>query len=79
MKDTHAQARRQDIAAGGPKTRREGHILKILYWMYAATRGPNVKWGGHRFQMGGPGTTGPPAGDGPAHALVKDGLRGISN
>jgi len=21
--------------------------------MYAATRGPNVKWGGHIFQMGG--------------------------
>jgi len=35
----------------GPKNRRGGHILKILYWMYAATRGPNVKWG-HRFQMG---------------------------
>jgi len=32
--------------------------------MHAATGGPNVKWG-HRFQMGGPGTTGPPAGDGP--------------
>jgi len=28
--------------------------------MYVATGGPNVKWGGHRFQMGGPGTTDPP-------------------
>ena len=27
--------------------------------MYGATRGPNVKWG-HRFQMEGPGTPGPP-------------------
>jgi len=51
---------------GGPKTRwrgkkqKRGLIFKIQYWMYAATEGPNVKWGGHRFQMGGPGTTGPP-------------------
>ena len=37
------QARRQDLAARGPKTRRGGDIFKILYWMYAATRGPNVK------------------------------------
>jgi len=29
---------------GGQKTKARGHILKILYWMYAATRGPNVKW-----------------------------------
>jgi len=28
--------------------------------MYAATGGPNVKWGEHRFQIGGPSTTGPP-------------------
>jgi len=33
--------------------------------MYAATRESNVKWGGNRFQMGWPGTIGPPAGDGP--------------
>jgi len=43
------QARRQDLAAGGPKTRwrgkkpEGGHIFKIQYWMYAATGGPNVK------------------------------------
>jgi len=52
------QDRRQDLAAGEPKTRRMGQklerglIFKIVYWMNAATRGPNVKWG-HRFQMGG--------------------------
>jgi len=51
------QARRQDLAARraknqkeGPKTRRGGHIFKILYWVYAATRGPNVKWGGTDFK-----------------------------
>jgi len=54
-----AQARRQGLAAGGPKTRRGGHIFKIHYWIHVATGGPNVKWG-HRFQMGWPGTTGPP-------------------
>jgi len=31
--------------------------------MYATARGPNVKWGA-RISNGG--TTGPPAGDGPA-------------
>jgi len=36
----------------GAKNQKGGHILKILYWMFAATRVPNVKWGG--------GTTGPP-------------------
>jgi len=45
---TPFQARRQDLAAGGSKTRRAknqkgGHVFKILYRMYAATRGPNVK------------------------------------
>jgi len=44
------QARRQDLAAGGQKPERGaknqkgGHILKIQYWIYAATSGPNVKW-----------------------------------
>ena len=32
--------------------------------MYAATRGPNVKWGA-QISNGGPGTTGLPAGDRP--------------
>ena len=63
---TCRQARRQDLAAGGgqkpeegaknqkegPKTRRGGHIFKIQYWMYVATGGPNVKWGGTHFKWG---------------------------
>jgi len=66
------QARRQDLAAGGdknqkerPKTRRGGAHLKIQYWMYVTTGGPNVKWGA-QISNGGAGTTGPPAGDDPA-------------
>jgi len=30
---------------GGAKNYKRGHIFKIQYWMYAATGGPNVKWG----------------------------------
>jgi len=30
-----------------------GHIFKIQYWMYAATGGPNLKWGGTDFKWGG--------------------------
>jgi len=45
------QARRQDLAAGEAKNQKGEHILKILRWIYAATREPNVKWG-DRFQMG---------------------------
>jgi len=30
---------------GGQKPEGGGQILKILYQMYAATRGSNVKWG----------------------------------
>jgi len=37
--------------------------------MYAATRGPNVKWGA-QISNGGPGTTGTPAGDGPDYKNV---------
>jgi len=63
------QARRQDVAAGGgknekegPKIRREGDIFKIQYCMYAATGGPNMKWGaGHQW---------PPAGDGPGRVKL---------
>jgi len=33
----------------GNKKQKGGHIFKILYWMYAVTREPNVKW--HRFQV----------------------------
>jgi len=36
----------------GPKTWRGDHIFKILYWMYAATRGPNMKWGDTDFKWG---------------------------
>jgi len=60
------QARRQDLAAEGaknqkewPKTRRGGHIFKIQYWMYAATEGPNVKWGAP-ISNGGAGHHWPP-------------------
>jgi len=33
------QARRQDLAAGGPKNRRAGRIFKTQWWMYAAIEG----------------------------------------
>jgi len=49
----------------GAKNQKGGHIFKIQYWMYAATGGPNVKWGAP-ISNGGPGTTAPPAGEGPA-------------
>jgi len=58
------QALRQDLAAGGAKKQKEGpkqeggHILKILNWMYAATRETNVKWG-TQISNGGPDTTAP--------------------
>ena len=48
------QARRQDLTAGG------AHIFKILYWMYAATRRPTVKWGGTAFKWGSRGPLAPP-------------------
>jgi len=47
------QTRRQDLAAAGAKNQKGGHILKILHWMYAATKGPNVKWAGTHFKWGG--------------------------
>ena len=37
-----------------------GPILKIQYWMYAATEGPNVKWGGTDFKWGGRAPLAPP-------------------
>jgi len=43
---------------------RGGHIFKIQYRIYAATGGPNAK-------LGWPGTTGLPAGDGPAYEYFK--------
>jgi len=62
----YLQARRQDLAARGPKTRRRGqkpeggHIFKIQYWMYAATSWPKVKWGGTDFKWGARATLPPP-------------------
>jgi len=58
------QARRQDLAAGGSKTKKRGqkpkrgHIFRIQYWINAATGGPNVKWGAP-ISNGGRGSTGP--------------------
>jgi len=49
---------------GGAKNQKGGHILKMQYWMYAATGGPNMKWGA-LISHGRPGTTGPPAGNSP--------------
>ena len=66
------QARGQDLAAGGAKNQKGGHIFKIQYLMYAATRGPNVKWGAS-ISNGGGGTTGPPAGDCPAEDWTASG------
>ena len=60
------QARRHDLAAGGAKNKWRGqkpgggHIFKILYWMYGATRGANVKWGGTDFKWGGRAPLAPP-------------------
>ena len=53
------QAGRQDLAAGGPKTRKGGNIFKIQYWMYVAT-GVQTWNGGAPISTEGPGTTGPP-------------------
>jgi len=54
---------------GGQKPEGGGYILKILYWMYAATRTPNVKGGGTDFKYGS-GHHWPPAGDGLAQQRV---------
>jgi len=43
-----------------------GHIFKIQYWMYVATKGPNVKWGGPDLKWE-PGTLAPPL----AKALIQ--------
>jgi len=58
------QARRQDLAAGGAKKQKGSHVFKILYWMYAATRGRNVKWGA-QISNEGAGHHCPPADDDP--------------
>jgi len=58
------------FSSRGPKNRRRGqkpeggHTFKLLYWMYAATRGSNVKWGA-LISNGGGGHHWPPAGNDP--------------
>jgi len=60
------QARRQELAAGGPKNRWRGQKpergLTFLNYGIGCMEQPGAKreMGGHRFQMGGTGTTGPP-------------------
>ena len=53
------QARGQDLAAGGTKTRRGPKILK---YGVGCMEQPGAKreMGGNSLQMGGPGKTGPP-------------------
>ena len=63
---------------GGPKNQKRGHIFKIEYWMYVATGGPNAKWVGP-ISNGGPGTTGPPAGDGSPFAALTRELNTFAN
>ena len=58
------QARRQDFAAGGPKTTRGATFLKYNIGCMQQPWGQTWN-GGHRFQMGWSGTTGSPGGDGP--------------
>jgi len=48
----------------GPKTGRGGHIFKIQCWDVCSNRWVKREMEGHRFKMGGPGTTDPPC-DGP--------------
>jgi len=48
---------------GGQRPKGRLHFQK-QYWMYAATGRPNMKWGAQILNEG-PGTIGPPAGDGP--------------
>ena len=59
------QACRQDLAAGGPKTRWRGKKqMGATFFKYSIgymqQPGGQTWKGGNRFQMGGPGATGPP-------------------
>jgi len=64
------QGRRQDLVAGGANTRRRGQKTEggSHFWNtvldICSNQGAKRETGGHRLQMGGPGTTGSPAGDG---------------
>jgi len=40
----------QGVSEGGGPKPEEGYIFKTQYWRYAATGGPNVKWGGTDFK-----------------------------
>jgi len=75
---TRKQAVRQDIAEGeaknqkeGPKTRRGGEHFKNTLLDVCSNQGVKREMGRHRFQMGGPGTTDPSTGDGPARKCMK--------
>ena len=48
-----------EFSSRGSKKQKGGHIFKIQYWIMQQPVGQTWN-GGHRFQMGGPGTTGPP-------------------
>jgi len=55
-----AQARRQDLAAGGGKNQIEGpHFLNTVLDV-CSNRGPNVKWGGTDFKWWGRAPLPPP-------------------
>jgi len=48
------------FSSRGAKNHKGRHIFETLYWMYAATRGPNVKWGGTDFKWEGRAPLPPP-------------------
>ena len=54
------QARRQDLAAGGVRTQKGGPHFWNTVLDVCSNQWAKRDMGGHRFQMGGPGTTGPP-------------------
>ena len=59
----YKQARRQDLAAGGAKNQKGGHILKYGIGCMQQRGGQTWNWGA-QISNGGLGTTGTPAGDG---------------
>jgi len=54
----YLQARRQDLAARGPKTRRGPHFQNTVLDI-CSNQLAKSEMGGHRFQMGGPVTLPP--------------------
>ena len=73
------QVPRQDLAAGGVKNQKEGPHFQNKVLDVCSNRGAKRVMGGHWFQMGGPGTTGPPAGDDPANRVASTVDRGFTN